>query len=136
MLRSSCLARMSLPKHTLFTFRTKLSFLATRYNFQASSWLSKKPSCMKILLNVHMRPATIALNYSVENIRNNIRQKIIIIIYEKSQFDSLVWGSLRLAPITLCKSYSLFSGILIPDRNTVSTQGVGSPMTIATNILE
>ena len=44
MLRSSCLARMSPTKHTLFTFRTKvrtvrLSFLATRYNFQASSWL-------------------------------------------------------------------------------------------------
>ena len=106
MLRSSCLARMSPPKHTLFTFRTKvrtvrLSFLATRYNFQASSWLSKKPSCMKILLNVRMRPAAIALNYNVENIRNDVRQKIIIIIiiYEKSQFDSLVWGSLTLAPI-------------------------------------
>ena len=109
MLRSSCLARMSPPKHTLFTFRTKvrtvrLSFLATRYNFQASSWLSKKPSCMKILLNVRMRPAAIALNYSVENIRNDVRQKIIIIIiYEKSQFDSLVWGSLTLAPIKMSK---------------------------------
>ena len=103
MLRSSCLARMSPPKHTLFTFRTKvrtvrLSFLATRYNFQSSSWLSKKPSCMKILLNVRMRPAAIALNYNVENIRNDVRQKIII--YEKSQFDSLVWGSLTLAPNT------------------------------------
>ena len=32
---------------------------------------------MKILLNVHMRPAAIALNYSVENIRNDVRQKII-----------------------------------------------------------
>ena len=80
MLRSSCLARMS-PKHTLFTFRTKvrmvrLSFLATRYNFQAhASWLSKKPSCTKILLNVRMRPVAIALNCSVENIRNDVRQK-------------------------------------------------------------
>ena len=40
------------------------------------------------------------VNYSVENIRNNICQ-IIIIIYEKFQFDSLVWGSLTLASITL-----------------------------------
>ena len=85
MLRSSYLARMLPPKHTLFTFRTKvrtvqLSFLATR---------------TKILLTVRMQPAAIVLNYSVENIRNDIRQKI----YEKSQFDSLVWGSLTLALI-------------------------------------
>ena len=105
MLRSSCLARMSPPKHTLFTFRTKvrtvrLSFLATRYNFQAhASWLTgcqKKPSCTKILLTVRTRPAAIALNYSVENIRNDVRQKKkknMYIIYEKSQFGSLVWGS-------------------------------------------
>ena len=53
---------------------------------------------MKILLNVRMRTAAIALNYNVENIRNDVRQKIII--YENSQFDSLVWGSLTLAPIT------------------------------------
>ena len=38
------------------------------------------------------------VNYSVENIRNDVRQ---IIKYEKFQFDSLVWGSLTLAPITL-----------------------------------
>ena len=47
-----------------------------------------------------MRPAAISLNYNVENIRNDIHQIImIIIIYEKSQFDLLVWGSLVLAPI-------------------------------------
>ena len=40
------------------------------------------------------------VNYSVENIRNDVHQ-IIIIIYEKFQFDSLVWGSLTLVPITL-----------------------------------
>ena len=39
------------------------------------------------------------VNYSVENIWNDVRQ--IIIIYEKFQFDSLVWGSLTLTPITL-----------------------------------
>ena len=48
-----------------------------------------------------MRPAAISLNYSVEDIRNNIRQIMIIIIYEKSQFDLLVWGELMLAPIIL-----------------------------------
>ena len=47
-----------------------------------------------------MQPAAIALNYSVNNIRNDIGQ-IITIIYiyiymyiYKSQFNSLVWGSL------------------------------------------
>ena len=57
---------------------------------------------MKILLTDRMRPATIALNYSVENIQNNVRQKKI---YEKFQFDSLLWGSLTLAPIIVlfCK---------------------------------
>jgi len=48
---------------------------------------------------VRMRPAAIRLDYSVENIRNDVHQKII---YEKSQFDSLVWGllTLTLAPIS------------------------------------
>ena len=40
-----------------------------------------------------MRPAALALNYSVENIRNDVTP-------EKYQFDSLVWGSLTLAPMT------------------------------------
>ena len=43
-----------------------------------------------------MQPAANALNYSIKNIWNDIRQ--IIYIYEKSQFNSLVWGSLMLAP--------------------------------------
>ena len=47
---------------------------------------------------VHMRPTAIVLNYSIENIWNDVRQKIII--YEKFQFDSLVWGSFMLAPNT------------------------------------
>ena len=47
-----------------------------------------------------MQPVAISLNYNVENIWNDVRQIImIIIIYEKSQFDSLVWGSLTLTPI-------------------------------------
>ena len=127
MLRSSCLARMSLPKHTLFTFRTKvctvrLSFLTTRYNFQAhASWLTgcKKPSCTKILLTVRTWPAAIMLNYSIENIRNDVRQKknnknkkikkikkyiykALSIIYEKSQFDSLS----RTHPCTTTSTYT------------------------------
>ena len=79
MLCSSCQAQMSPPKHMLFTFRTKvrtvqLSFLAT-YHFQAhASWLSKKPSCSKILLTVCMQPVAITLNDSVENIRNDVCQ--------------------------------------------------------------
>ena len=43
-----------------------------------------------------MRPAATALNYSVKDIRNDVRQKI----YEKSQQNRLVWGSLTLAPIS------------------------------------
>jgi len=48
-----------------------------------------------------MWPAAIVLKYSIENIWNDVHQKIII--YEKSQFDSLVWGSLTLTPITAYK---------------------------------
>ena len=48
-----------------------------------------------------MRPVAITLNYSIENIRNDVCQKKIIIIYDKFQFDSLVWGSLTLAPIRI-----------------------------------
>ena len=52
-----------------------------------SSWLTvviqahagcQKLSCTKILLTFHMRPTAIALNYSVKNIRNDVRQIIII----------------------------------------------------------
>ena len=45
-------------------------------------------------LTFHMRPVAIVLKYV-----KNITQQIII-IYEKSQFNSLVWSSLTLAPIT------------------------------------
>ena len=49
-----------------------------------------------------MQPAAIALNYNVENIQNDVRQKIIS--YEKSQFNSLVWGSLTLTPTKECNA--------------------------------
>ena len=74
---SGCFSRLS------FTFQSHLR----------ASWL---PSCTKILLTVRTRHA-VALNYSVKNIRNDIRQ--IIILYEKSRFNSLVWGSLTLAQL-------------------------------------
>jgi len=47
---------MSPPKHTLFTFRTKvrtvrLSFLATLYNFQAhATWLTGNQAVQKFYL--------------------------------------------------------------------------------------
>ena len=43
------------------------------------------------------QPAAITLHYSIKNIRNDVPQ--ITYIYEKSQFNSLVWGSLTLAPV-------------------------------------
>ena len=44
------------------------------------------------------------LDYSDKNIRNDVRQ--IIILYEKSQFNSPVWGSFTLAPIN-AKHYTV-----------------------------
>ena len=102
MLRSSCLARMSPPKYTLLPFVQRY----TRSGYP--SWLFfitviiQAHDATKLYENltyVHMRPAVIALNYSVENTWNDVCQKIIIITYEKSPFDSLVWGSLTFAPI-------------------------------------
>ena len=63
----------------------------------------------KMLLTLCMRPAAIALNYSVKNIWNDIRQKIIIIFDGKSQFNSLVWGLLTLTLISndhICLYYT------------------------------
>ena len=60
------------------------------------SWLVK---LYENLTYVRMRPAAIALNYSVKDIRNDVR-RIIIIYHEKSQLNRLVWGLLTLAPIT------------------------------------
>ena len=60
-----------------------------------------------------MRPAPITLNYSYENIRNDIRQKIIC---EKSQFDSLVWGSLTLTPNSVSPFFKWYP--LLPSHYT------------------
>ena len=86
--------------------------------FKHTSWLSKKLSCTKILLMVRMRPTAIALNYSIENIWNDVRQKI----YEKFQFDSLVWGSLTLAPIKAQFDNCLSSSLLMPAKKTLWQQ--------------
>ena len=64
-----------------------------------------------------MRPTAIMLNYSVENIQNNVCQKIIIIIiYEKFQFDSLVWSSLTLTPMKYLNRHKFgVTAIVRPD---------------------
>ena len=85
----------------------RLQFLAAFHKCHQShlgaSWL---PSCTKILLKVRTRPAAIALNYSVKNIRNDVQQIIIIIIFdEKSRFNSLVWGSLTLAQLCQTRAH-------------------------------
>ena len=50
---------------------------------------------------LRIRPAAIALNYSIKDIRHDIRQiiYIYIIYHEKSQLNRLVWDSPTLAPI-------------------------------------
>ena len=77
-----------------------LLFLAIFHNCHHSSSPQLALSCMKILLTLRMWPAAIALNHSIKNIRNNVRQIIL-------QQKSLVWGSLTLAPITVNKNVSL-----------------------------
>ena len=54
----------------------------------------REPNCTKISLTFHMWPAAIVLKYV-----KNITQQIII-IYEKSQFNSLVWSSPMVVLIT------------------------------------
>ena len=78
-----------------------LSFIIVIFQSHLGAEASWLPSCTKILLTVRTRPADIALNYSVKNIRNDVRQ---IILYEKSRFNSLVWGSLTLAQLLTHKS--------------------------------
>ena len=68
----------------------RLQFLAVFISviFQShlgANWLL---SCYENLIKVRMRPAAIALNYSVKNIRNDV-----------CRFNSLVWGSLTLAQL-------------------------------------
>ena len=111
MLRSSCLVRMSPPKHTLFTFRIKvhtvrLSFLATRYNFQAhASWLTHRLSKeTKLYENFtygphaargYQRVKLQRWEYTERRTPENI-WKIPILL-------TIVWGSLTLAPI-ICRT--------------------------------
>ena len=76
-----------------------LSFISVIFQSHlGASWL---PSCTKILLTARTRHTAIALNYSIKNIWNDVRQ---IILYEKSQLNSLVWGSLTFAPINRVKA--------------------------------
>ena len=88
-----------------------------------ASWLL---SCTKILLKVCTRPAAIALNYSVKDIRNDVRQIIIIIFDEKSRFNSLVWGSLTLAQLSLPSYFPKGPSILfyVPNPCILGTRPV------------
>ena len=54
-----------------------LSFITVVIQAHAS-WGSEKQSCTKILLRFRMRPAAITLNYSIKNIRNDVRQIVYL----------------------------------------------------------
>ena len=83
----SCLARTLPPKHNCYLHVVQrcacygclsgLSFITVVIQAHAS-WGSEKQSCTKILLRFRMRPAAIALNYSIKNIRNDVRQIVYI----------------------------------------------------------
>ena len=55
----------------------RLSFLVTHYS--RSCLLAVKETKLYENLTIRMWPATITLNYSVENIRNDVYQKIIVV---------------------------------------------------------
>ena len=55
----------------------------------------------KYLLTVHTWHVAITLNYSVKKYETTYKM-IIVILYEKSQFNSLVWGSLTLTQLRMC----------------------------------
>ena len=55
---------------------------SNRSSMPRLSWLVK---LYENLTYVRMRPAAIALNYSVKDIRNNVRQIIYIYIYMKNR---------------------------------------------------
>ena len=99
MLCSNYLARMSPPRYTLLPFVQRythsgcpscLSFITVIIQAHGATKLYEN------LTYIRMRPAATTSNYSVENIRNDVHQKIT---YEKSPFDSLAWGLLMFAPI-------------------------------------
>ena len=85
----------------LCTVDTHALALLPAWLLPGGSWLL---NCMKILLTVHKQLTDITLNYSIKNIQNNVRHMYDIYIRENPPFNSLVWGSLMLAPITLFTS--------------------------------
>ena len=77
-------------------------------SFTRSQLATSMPSCTIILLEPACCPAAIVLNYSVHNIQNDVQQIIYnIYIYEKSQQNRLVWGSLTLAQIMISLQWIL-----------------------------
>ena len=107
MLCFSCLARMSPPKHNYLHTRCAhsgcpswLSFITVLIQAHAS-WLSEKPSCTKILLYApHASHSYCVKLQRQEYTERRTPDNIYRYIYEKSQFNSLVWDSLTLAPTT------------------------------------
>ena len=97
-LQTQCLGYPLFNKCTRSGCNSWLSFITVIFQSHLeASWL---PSCTKILLTTRTQPTAIALNYSINNIRNNIRQ---ITIYENI---SLVWDSLTLTPINRVKAWN------------------------------
>ena len=87
-------------KHNFLAILCSISEHASQLLFLAAfhqRHLSMAAKLYENLAYVHTRRTAIALNCSFKNIRNDIRQ--IIILYEKSRFNSLVWGSLTLAKL-------------------------------------
>ena len=100
-----------------------LSFLAICRQ-SSSPWCAataRASSCTKILLTLRMWPVAIALNYSVKNIRNKVRQ------------NTLAWGSLllTLAPLkNLAKvsRYTVLYWLLdIPSKTNCTRRQVQIP---------
>ena len=71
--------------------------------------------CTKILLDVYMQPAAIALNYNIKKDMERRTIHIYIHIYRERNplFNSLVWGSLTLAPIIQVPAVCIFMCIPI-----------------------
>ena len=89
-------------------------------------WCNLQKENVSLQATVCMLNPMITLNYSVKNTWNDVRQiiYIYIYIYEKSQFNSLVWGSLTLAQIiqeNRCKVQS--SEAMWVDCGRSSSQG-------------
>ena len=92
----------SLPL-SVFTLSTQLLSFTRSFKLPKHAKAKLAGEVVRKSYYVCMRLAAIALNYSVKDIRHDVRQiiYIYIIYHEKSQLNRLVWGSLTLAPTIL-----------------------------------